>query len=331
MKVVVFDTHAFERPLFLEQNKKYDHDLNFLDFRLKENSARSAWGYPAVCAFAHDQVSSAVLKILKEGGVRMIALRSAGFNHVDLVAAQSLGIKVARVPGYSSHAVAEHAVALMLALDRKICRASARVKELNFSLDGLVGFELHGKTVGIIGAGRIGGALLRIMKGFGCKVLLHDPVVNPELSALGSRYVAMEELLRESDIISLHLPLTTDSRHMIGYSAIAEMKKGVMLINTGRGGLVDTKALIEGLKSGKIGAAGLDVYEEEESVFFQDLSDAVLQDDVLARLLTFPNVLITAQQAFLTKEALENIVETTLLNLQEFEKGKELTNEVRAP
>ncbi|MGZ3685181.1 MAG: NAD(P)-dependent oxidoreductase, partial [Bdellovibrionota bacterium] len=245
--------------------------------------------------------------------------------------AARLGIKVTRVPAYSPYAVAEHAVALMLALDRKLCRAVGRVRDLNFSLDGLVGFDLHGKTVGIIGGGRIGGVLARIMKGFGCKVLLHDMLANPELEALGASYVSLGELLERSDIVSLHLPLTASSHHMIGAAAIEQMKPGVMLINTSRGGLIDASALIAGLKSGRIGAAGLDVYEEEENVFFQDLSATVLQDDVLARLMTFPNVLITAHQAFLTQEALHNIVETTLASLNEFERKIPLTNEVRIP
>jgi D-lactate dehydrogenase len=331
MKTVVFDTHAFERPYFAELNQPAGHELAFLELKLSEQTAHLAAGYPAVCLFTHDQANAAVLRKLKEGGTRFLALRSAGFNHVDILEAAALGIKVARVPAYSPHAIAEHAVALILALDRKLCRASARVRELNFSLDGLVGFDLHGKTVGIIGAGRIGGALARIMRGFGCQVLLHDLLTDPALEAAGARYVPLEELLRHSDIISLHLPLMKESWHIINAAAILRMKEGVMLINTGRGGLVDTKALIDGLKSGKIGSAGLDVYEEEENIFSMDLSFSVLQDDTLARLMTFPNVIITAHQAFLTEEALRGIVKITLSNLSEFERGQALTNEVRLP
>ncbi len=331
MKAVVFDTHKFEKPFFDALNEQHGHDLTFLDLRLTEQTAHLASGYPAVCVFAHDQVNAVVLKKLKEAGVGVIALRSAGFNHVDIKEAAALGIKVVRVPAYSPYAIAEHAVGLMLALNRKLCRAVARVRELNFSLDGLVGFDLHGKTVGIIGAGRIGGALAKIMKGFGCKVLVYDLLEDQRLMAMGALYVPLDQLLEQSDIISLHLPLTQNSHHIINANAIAKMKHGVMLINTGRGGLIDTKAMIDALKAGKIGAAGLDVYEEEENVFFQDLSCSVLQDDILARLMTFPNVLITAHQAFLTEEALRGIVSTTLTNLSEFERGQPLQNEVRVP
>ncbi len=331
MKAIVFSAHSFERPFFAELNSGADaHELKFVEERLTVHNAAAAGGYPAVCAFAQDSLSREVLEILARGGTRFLALRSAGFNHVNLEAARDMGIKVARVPEYSPYAVAEHAVALILALDRKLCRAAARVRDLNFSLDGLVGFDLHGRTAGVIGAGRIGAAFARIMHGFGCKVLAHDPSPDPGLEALGVSYVALEELLRRADVISLHLPLSKSSHHIIHAGAIERMKKGVMLINTGRGALIDTPALIEGLKCGKIGAAGLDVYEEEENIFSRDLSSSVLQDDVLARLMTFPNVLITAHQAFLTEDALRNIVATTLDNLREFENGNELSREVRA-
>lgn len=331
MKVAVFDFHAFERPFFEELSAKHGHELEFFEFRLSEKTASAAQGCQAICAFAHDDLGASVLGKLKEGGVGLVALRAAGFNNVDLSAAASLGIKVTRVPAYSPYAVAEHAVALILALDRKICRAVARVRELNFSLDGLVGFDLHGKSVGVVGTGRIGAAFARIMKGFGCEVLAHDLLVNPEVEALGVKYVTFDELLRRSQILSLHLPLTRSSRHLIDAAAIARMQRGVMLVNTGRGALIDSKALVDGLKSGHIGSAALDVYEEEEEVFFQDLSASVLQDDVLARLMTFPNVLITAHQAFLTAEALRNITETTLQSLDQYERREALTNEVRIP
>jgi D-lactate dehydrogenase len=261
--------------------------------------------------------------------VQLAALRSAGFNHVDLPAARAAGIRVVRVPEYSPYAVAEHAVALLLALNRKIHRAFNRVREANFSLDGLVGFDLHGKTAGLIGTGRIGAVMATILHGFGCHLLAADPRPDTALAgALGLRYVDAQDLYRQADVISLHVPLTAATRHMIDAGALASMKPGVVLINTGRGALIDTRALIDALKTGRVGAAGLDVYEEEERVFFRDLSDHVLQDDVLARLLTFPNVLITAHQGFLTREALHNIAETTLASIHAFERGEPLVNEV---
>lgn len=262
--------------------------------------------------------------------MRLIALRSAGFNHVDLDAARRLGFTIVRVPEYSPHAVAEHAAALILTLNRKTHRAYNRVREANFSLDGLVGFDLHGKTVGVVGTGRIGAVMLRIMHGFGCRLLAHD--VNEDAALMQEvpvRYVALQELLDASDIISLHVPLTPGTRHLIDAAALARMKPGVILINTGRGALIDTQALVAALKRGHVGGAGLDVYEEEAGIFFNDLSDRVLQDDVLARLLTFPNTLITSHQGFLTHEALANIAETTLANVRAFERGEPLANAVR--
>jgi D-lactate dehydrogenase len=253
-------------------------------------------------------------------GVRLLALRSAGFNHVDLPAAKTLGLTVARVPEYSPRAVAEHTAAIVLSLNRKIHRAYARVREGNFALEGLLGFDLHGRTVGVIGTGRIGIAFIRIMRGFGCTVVAHDPYPNPEAEALGARYVTLPELLSASDIVSLHCPLTPDTRHLIDAKAVDAMKDGVMLVNTSRGAVIDTRAVIRGLKSGKIGNLGLDVYEEEEGLFFENLSDQVIKDDVFARLLTFPNVLITGHQAFFTVEALTAIAEITIGNITEFEK-----------
>jgi D-lactate dehydrogenase len=283
-----------------------------------------------VCSFVNDHLDNETLTKLHSNGVRLIALRSAGFNHVDLATSERLGMAVMRVPEYSPYAVAEHATALILALNRHIHRAYNRVREGNFSLDGLVGFDLHGKTVGVVGTGRIGAVLLQIMHGFGCRLLAFDVKPNGDLpKRLPVQYVPLEQLLRESEIVSLHVPLTPDTRHMINASTLALMKPGVMLINTGRGALIDTRALIDALKDGRIGAAGLDVYEEEEGVFFMDLSDCVLQDDVLARLLTFPNTLITSHQAFLTREALANIARTTLSNITAYERGEPLQNEVR--
>jgi len=330
MRVAVFDTHRFDRQALEQANTEFGHGLHFFEPRLTRETAVLASGCGAVCSFVNDRVDEGALTILKDGGVRVIALRSAGFNHVDLEAAGRLGLTVVRVPEYSPYAVAEHAVALILTLNRHTHRAYNRVREANFSLDGLVGFDLHGKTVGVVGTGRIGTVMLRIMHGFGCRLLAHDLEEDPELArTTGVRYVALPELLAASDIVSLHVPLTPDTRHLIDAKALAAMKAGVVLINTGRGALIDTQALVAALKRGHVGAAGLDVYEEEEGVFFKDLSDQVLQDDVLARLLTFPNTLITSHQGFLTHEALANIARTTLDNIRAFERGEPPTNEVR--
>ena len=331
MKIAFFDTHRFEKHYFEKANQQFDHSLAFIEPRLTEQTASLACGSECVCAFVNDRLNAATLEILKRAGIRLIALRSAGFNHVDLEAARSLGLRVVRVPEYSPYAVAEHAVALILSLNRKLHRAFSRVREGNFSLDGLVGFDLHGKTVGIVGTGRIGIIMIRIMTGFGCKVLAYDVNPNDKLATdLSFQYVSFDELLHQSNIISLHVPLTPETRHLIDEQALSQMKPGVMLINTGRGALIDTQALIQGLKKCHVGYAGLDVYEEEEGIFFEDLSEQVLQDDTLARLLTFPNVLLTSHQGFLTQEALENIAHTTLQNISDLEQGKELSNEVCA-
>lgn len=331
MKLAVFDTHAYDRDALTAANLRHAHDLAFLEPRLTRDTASLAAGFPAVCSFVNDRVDAEALATLHAGGTRLIALRSAGYNHVDLAEARRLGLVVVRVPEYSPNAVAEHAVALVLTLNRKIHRAYNRVREANFSLEGLVGFDLAGKTCGIVGTGRIGAVVARIMRGFGCRVLAFDLAPSEALAAeLGVRYTDLPELYQESDVITLHVPLTPSTRHLIDAAALDRMKPGVLLINTGRGALLDTRALIGALKRGRIGAAGLDVYEEEEGVFFRDLSDQVLQDDVLARLLTFPNVLITSHQAFLTHEALANIAETTLASVGAFERGEPLANEVRA-
>ncbi len=329
MKVAFFDTHKFERPIFETENEAFHHDLVFFEERLSKETAVLADQFPCVCAFVNDKLDRESLVLLSKAGVKLIALRSAGFNHVDLKAAQELGLVVVRVPEYSPYAVAEHAVALILTLNRKIHRSYMRVRELNFSLDGLVGMDLHGKTVGVIGSGRIGAVFAKIMTGFGCDVLLHD--TNPDLDLakrLGARYSDLDALYQHSDIISLHVPLNDRTRYLINKDSLSKMKKGVLLINTGRGGLVNTRDLIQSLKKGHLGGAGLDVYEEEEQVFFQDHSGDVLQDDVLARLLTFPNVIITSHQAFLTQEALSNIAKTTLSNITAFERGNPLENRV---
>ncbi|MDQ3263595.1 MAG: 2-hydroxyacid dehydrogenase [Myxococcota bacterium] len=330
MKIAFFDTHRYDRQSFETANAGFGQQITFLEPRLTPETRVLAQGHEVVCAFVNDQLDARTLEVLQAGGVRLVALRSAGYNHVDLEAAQRLGLPVVRVPEYSPYAVAEHTVALVLAMNRKIHHAHARVRDWNFSLEGLVGFDLHGKTVGIVGTGRIGQVTARIFHGFGCRVLAFDLHPDPKFTAeLGVRYVELAELYRESDIVSLHLPLTPATHHMIDAGALASMKPGVMLVNTGRGALIDSKALILALKQRHLGAAGLDVYEEEEGIFFQDLSNRVLQDDVLARLLTFPNVLITSHQAFLTREALGNIAQVTLENVRAFERGEPLRNEVR--
>lgn len=328
MKIAFFDTHKFEKNIYLENVKALNHEITFFETRLNQQTANLALGHTCICAFVNDQLNSSTLQILKSNGAKLIALRSAGFNHIDLEAARELGLRVVRVPEYSPYAVAEHAMTLILSLNRKIYRAYNRVREGNFSLDGLVGFDLHQKYVGIIGTGKIGTILAKILTGFGCKVLAFDQTINPELVTIGVQYVELDELLKKSDIISLHVPLTPETHHLINPESLSLTKAGVMIINTGRGALIDTRALVEFLKSGHVGYAGLDVYEEEEGIFFENLSGQILQDDQLARLLTFPNVLLTSHQAFLTNEALINIAQTTLFNITEFENGKILTNEV---
>lgn len=318
----MFSAHAFDRQFFDEANAGHRHEITYLEPRLSIATVRLASRSPVVCAFVNDHLDAPVLTQLAEAGTRMIALRSAGFNHVDVAAAKGLGLTVARVPAYSPHAVAEHTIALILGLNRKLPRAYARVRDGNFSLEGLLGFDLHGRTVGIVGTGRIGSVVARILTGFGCRVLATDVAPSPACLALGVEYLPFSDLLVESEILTLHAPLTRETRHLIDAAAIARMTRGVMLINTSRGALVDTPAVVAGLKSGQIGYLGLDVYEEEEGLFFEDHSSYVIQDDVFARLLTFPNVVVTAHQAFFTREALMGIAETTLDNVSAFEQGR---------
>ncbi len=328
MRVALFSSKAYEKAAFDAAN--VGHDLVYFDTHLNHQTALLGVDYPAVCIFVNDQAGAETLEILARGGTRLLALRSAGYNHVDLDAAASLGITVVRVPAYSPHAVAEHTIALMLTLNRKTHRAHNRVREGNFELEGLLGFDIHGLTVGIIGTGKIGIEVARIMHGFGCRLLGYDPYPNPAAAALDLRYVDLPDLFAQSDIISLHSPLTPETYHLIDAAAIARMKPGVMLINTSRGALVDTSAAIEGLKAGQIGYLGLDVYEEEGDLFFEDLSSQIIQDDVFARLLTFPNVLITGHQAFFTRHAITAIAETTLANITEFERTGQCKNAVTA-
>ncbi len=322
MRLAFFGTRAFDRQFFDEANQPGAHEIHYLEPRLTAVTASLAAGYPAVCAFVNDRLDAGVLTTLAAGGTRFIALRSAGFNHVDIQAAKALGFSVARVPAYSPYAVAEHTVALILSLNRKVCRAFARVREGNFALDGLLGFDLHGRTVGIIGTGKIGTLVARIMGGFGCRLLGYDVAPSDECRSLGVTYGPLADLWAQADIVTLHAPLTPATRHLVDTSAVDLMKPGVMLVNTGRGALIDTPAVIAGLKDGRIGSLALDVYEEEEGLFFQDFSSQIIQDDVFARLLTFPNVLITGHQGFFTREALHAIAETTLENVTAFEAGE---------
>ena len=321
MKVAVFSTKPYDEQYLRAANAEHGHELTFLEPRLAPETGALAAGHEAVCAFVNDVLDRNVLEHLAASGVRLVALRSAGFNHVDLRAAGELDLTVVRVPAYSPYAVAEHAAGLILCLNRRIHRAYQRVREGNFALSGLLGFDLHGKTVGVVGTGTIGAVFARIMLGFGCRVRAHDPFPDAELQALGVEYVALEDLFAAADVIALHCPLTPETHHLVDAAALARMRDGVMLVNTSRGALIDTTAVIEALKSGKLGALGLDVYEEEEELFFEDLSDRVITDDVFSRLLTFPNVLITGHQAFFTAEALEHIAATTLANITAVEHG----------
>lgn len=329
-RVAMFGTHRYDRTSF-DAVAPQSITFTYHEARLSRKTASLAANHDAVCCFVHDHLDADTLAHLADMGIRLIALRSAGFNNVDLRAAERHGLPVVRVPAYSPFAVAEHAMALVLCLNRKIHKAYNRVREHNFSLDGLEGFDLHGKTFGIIGTGEIGEKTARIAHGFGCRVIAYSKEESlPLLEEGWIEYMELEPVLKQSDILSLHVPLTPETHHLIGSAALAKMKPGAMLINTGRGPLIDAGALIHALKTGRIGAAGLDVYEEEEGVFFEDLSEQVLQDDTLARLLTFPNVLITSHQAFLTREALSKIATVTVENIQAYFENGELRHAVNA-
>lgn len=331
MKAIIFDAKKYDYETLRAANQASGarHELVFVESQLNEQTATLADGFRAVSIFVNDDASAPVLERLARGGVRLLALRSTGFNHVDLNAAARCGITVMRVAHYSPYAVAEFAVALLLAVNRKIHRAYNRAREGNFLLDGLQGRDIHGRTVGVIGTGRIGAVFARIMAGFGVALLGYDVAPNPECVQLGMRYCSLDELLAQSDIVSLHAPLLPETYHLINAETLAKMKPGAILINTSRGALVDAEALIEALKSGRVGAVGLDVYEEEDNLFFRDRSDQIITDDVFARLMTFPNVLITGHQAFFTHEALAQIAETTIRNLSDFEAGRANENVLR--
>lgn len=329
IKIAFYDTKDYDREFFEKALAKYDNfQVNFFANKLLPDTVETAKGFDVVCIFVNDRVTASVADKLSKSGTKLIALRCAGYNNLDLKALYGK-VHAVRVPAYSPYAVAEHALALMLSLNRKVHRAHSRVRDNNFSIAGLLGFDMHGKTVGIMGTGRIGRELARIMSGFGMKILLYDLSPSDKLAEeVGGEYVTEEELLKRSDIISLHVPLVKQTYHMIDKSCFAKMKKGVMLINTSRGKLVNAKDLIDALKSGRVGYAGLDVYEEESDYFFEDLSSQVIGDDILARLLTFPNVIVTSHQGFFTKEALENIARTTLNNIRSYFADEYLENEV---
>lgn len=325
MKIIFFSAQPYDKDFFNSQNTDLGFELVYHKSQLNEQTVGLVDHAEAVCVFVNDKVTALVCRQLADKGVKIIALRCAGFNNVDLEAAKALGIKVCRVPAYSPEAVAEHALALIMTLNRKTHKAYNRVREQNFSLNGLLGFNLHGKTIGVIGTGNIGRAFCRMMMGLGCQVKAFDVIANTELEAIGVTYHPLTDVLN-TDIISLHCPLNEQTRYLINTTTIEMMKPGAMLINTSRGGLIDTKAAIQGLKSGQIGYLGIDVYEQEEHLFFRDLSGTVIQDDEIQRLMSFPNVLITAHQAFFTDEALSQIATTTLNNVDQLLKNGNLTS-----
>lgn len=324
MKIAFYDTKPYDRNFFDKVNEKYNYKIKYFESKLNEDTAAMAKGYDVVCAFVNDNINATVIDQLYEGGTRLIAMRCAGYNNVDFETANNK-IRIVRVPAYSPYSVAEHTMALIVSLNRKIHKAYNRTRESNFNINGLLGFDLHGKTIGIIGTGKIGQIVSDIANGYGMHVIGYDKYPAKESKI---EYVDLHTLYEESDIITLHCPLFKDTYHIINTESIKQMKEGVMIVNTSRGGLIDTDSLIQGIKERKIGSAGLDVYEEESDYFFEDFSNQIIEDDTLARLLTFNNVLITSHQAFFTKEALENIAETTLYNINEFEKGNELVNEI---
>ena len=327
-KIAFFDTKPYDRASFDEVNEKYGFEILYHKGQLNRNNVVLTQGMDAICIFVHDTADTAIIEQMAGYGVKLIALRAAGYNNVDLAAAKDK-LKVVRGPAYSPYAVAEHAVALMLALNRKIHRAYWRTRDGNFALHGLMGFDMNGKTAGIIGTGKIARILIRILQGFGMKVVAYDLYPDEKYAReVGISYVSLDSLYAQADMISLHVPLTDQTKNMIDAQSIAKMKEGTIIINTSRGQLIHTNALIEGLKSKKIAAAGLDVYEEEEGYFYEDQSDKIIDDDVLARLLSFNNVIVTSHQGFFTREAMHNIAETTLQNIQDFIDGKTLVNEV---
>jgi D-lactate dehydrogenase len=330
MKIAVFSAKSYDRQFLDAANVAEGHDLQYFETSLDQDSVALAAGHEAVCIFVNDVANADVLEALRAGGTALVALRCTGFNNVDLASAARLGIKVVRVVNYSPHSVAEHAVALLLAINRKTHRAYNRTRDSNFSLEGLMGFDLHGKTAAVVGTGKIGRVFARIMVGFGCEVIGYDKFPSADFEALGARYAATGEIGANADIISLHCPLTPETHHIVNAESLKRVKQGALLVNTSRGGLVDTEAAIEALKSGRLGGLGLDVYEQEAAVFFRDLSSTIVTDDVLQRLLAFPNVIVTGHQAFFTREAVATISETTLRSASQFARKSTLSDEVRA-
>ena len=330
MKIAFFDTHSYDKKSFMEANKAFNYEIDFRDYKLNENTAMTAQGFDVVCVFVNDVVNEAVIKTLADCGVKLIALRCAGFNNVDLKAAAAAGIKVVRVPAYSPYAVAEHGVALLMSLTRHIPQAYLRTKTANFNIEGLTGRDLFGLTAGILGTGKIGRIMADILMGFGMKIIAYDPFPNTKWAQEKNiEYVDLEEIFKRSDVLSLHCPLTEETKHIVNHDRMKMMKHDAVIINTGRGALIDSKALVHALKHGHIGGIGMDVYEEESKYFFSDWSTDIMTDDTLARLLTFPNVIITGHQAFLTTNALKNLADTTLENIKAFSSGNELVNEVK--
>lgn len=329
MQIAFFSTEDYDKKYF-DQNNTFNYSIKYLNTSLNESSVSLAAGSQVVCVFVNDQVTGQVIKKLAELEVKLIALRCAGFNNVDLQAAAQSGIKVVHVPAYSPNAVAEHTLGLILTLNRKIHKAYNRIREGNFSLNNLIGFDLYQKTVGVIGSGKIGSVLVKILLGFGCKVLVYNPAIIPELIDLGAKFVDIDVLFRESDIISLHCPLTPETYHLINEESISSMKDGVFIVNTSRGGLIDTPAVKRALQSGKISHLAIDVYEQEEKLFFHDLSSNIIDDSLILELMMYPNVLITAHQGFFTKEAQTQIAQTTLKNIHDFQNGN-IANEVKDP
>lgn len=329
MKVAVFSTKPYDREFLEKLNSEYGHELSFFEVPLNHNTAAVTEGFKAVCVFVNDKVNAETIEVLHQNGIELITLRCAGFNNVDLEAAENKNIKVFRVPAYSPQSIAEHALALILTLNRKTHKAFNRIRENNYSLDHLLGFDLYHKTVGVIGTGKIGGVFAKIMLGLGCELIAFDIEESSELKAEGVSYLPLNEVLKRSDIISLHCPLTPETHHLIDKKAFSLMKKGVMLINTSRGAVIDTKEAIRALKSQKLGYLGIDVYEQEEKLFFRDLSDQIVSDDLIARLMSFPNVLITAHQGFFTQEAMTQIATVTLQNISDFEAGRSNERELK--
>ncbi len=329
MKIAVFSVQPYDRQFLDAANAAEGHELHYFEVALTADSVALAAGYKAVCIFVNDVVDAGVLEALRDGGTGLVALRCTGFNNVDLAAAARLGIKVVRVVEYSPYSVAEHAVALLLTLNRKTHRAYNRTRDSNFSLDGLMGFDFHGKTAAVVGTGKIGRVFAGIMLGFGCEVIGHDPYPSAEFEALGARYAAPGEIGANADIVSLHCPLTPENHHIVNATTLGRMKRGALLVNTSRGGLLDTEAAIESLKTGHLGGLALDVYEQEGDLFFRDLSSTVVTDDVLQRLISFPNVIVTGHQAFFTREAIGTICATTLRSVSEFARNAPLSNEIK--